>query len=338
MESHDRRSSDIDERSTLEGSRSGRRRGVLLANLVVTASLLGWLLWRVDWLSLTSALARMRLDAASLALFSFGLIAVLEMMRLRVVLESFGLSWAELARMHVIGAFFGNFLPGQLGADVYKVVIMRPFDGGVARPLSLVLLLRAIGLIVLLAAALAGVLIYGPALVQRGAFLRPGFGLAVPAAIGATAIAVVLVLRYVLLSTALAEHATRFWSRARGALQMLTGRDLAGLIGLSILILVARAGVVYFLTVAVGAMLEFTDAVFVVALATLITLVPISFAGWGLREGAVTLLLVELAIAYEQAVLVALTGRAFILLLSGVGGLWLVFELVSGKRASRGSR
>ena len=286
---------------------------------------------------MASALDRIRVGAFGLALLSFLSIAALEMMRLRVVLTPFGLRWTQLVRLHVIGAFFGNFLPGQLGADLYKVVVLRPFDQSVARPLTLVLLLRAIGLAVLLAAVLLGLPIYGPALLQQGLSLRPGLGVPVLAAIGATAIVVTLALSRPRFRRVLAERAARFSSRAREASLALTGRNVAVLVGLSMLVLVARALVVYFLAAAVGSTLPLADAVFVVALATLITLVPISFAGWGLREGAVTLLLVQLALTYEEAVLVALTGRAFLLLLSAAGGIWLALELAFGKRASTGS-
>ncbi len=334
MEFLDGRRSDRAVRPSPDGSRpSGRRKAVLLVNLAVTAALLGCLLWRVDWVLMISALDRIQVAAVGFALSSFLAIAALETMRLRVVLTPFSLRWIELARLHVIGTFFGNFLPGQLGADLYKVVVLRPFDGSAARPLSLVLLLRAIGLAVLLAAVLAGIPFYGPALLQQSVSLRPDFGLTMLAAVGATIVALVAMLWRPRFRTMLAERGARFVSRAHQALRGVTGRNVAGLVGLSILVLMARALVVYFLAVAVGSVLDFADAMFVVALATMITLTPISFAGWGLREGAVTLLLVQLAMVYEEAVLIALTGRAFILLLSGAGGIWLVCELAFGKRA-----
>ncbi len=339
MESRDGRWSGGDASSPDDGSRpSSRRKTLWLVHLAVTSGLLGWLLWRVDWRLMLSTLDRVEVPPFAFAGFAFSAIVALEMVRLRVVLTPLGLRWTELARLHVIGAFFGNFLPGQLGADLYKIVVLRPFDGNVARPLSLVLLLRAIGLAVLLATAVAGIPIYGPVLLAQGASLRPDFGLPILAAIGTTVIVVAMALRRRRARRVLAERTARFMSRAREALMAVTGSHIAMLVSLSILVLVARALVVYFLVVAVGSRLDFADAVWVVALATLITLVPISFAGWGLREGAVTLLLVQLTLAYEEAVVVALFGRAFILLLSGAGGIWLMFELAGGKKAPAANR
>ena len=59
----------------------------------------------------------------------------------------------------------------------------------------------------------------------------------------------------------------------------------------------------------------------------------ISIAGLGVREGLVVFGLTSLAVSYEDAVLVAFLGRAFIILISIVGGAWLVVTAKPGAAA-----
>jgi uncharacterized protein (TIRG00374 family) len=120
--------------------------------------------------------------------------------------------------------------------------------------------------------------------------------------------------------------------RAREALFSVTVEQLGILFALSLLILVVRAFVIYFLVLAAGSFLGPSEAAMVVAYATLIALVPISFGGLGMREGVVSSLLVYFSIGYEKALLVALLGRLFIVMMAAGGGACLAQEMIKAKR------
>ena len=130
----------------------------------------------------------------------------------------------------------------------------------------------------------------------------------------------------------LLRHYKRFRERIREVLSVLTRVEVMTLFGLSCTIVLARVFVIYFLALAVEEHLSVMAATFLIGYTSLITLIPITIAGLGLREGAVVLCMVLFGALYEQAVLVAFLGRAFMLLISLVGGGWLLVELLTGKK------
>lgn len=311
----------------------GRGRLKLVAQGAITAGLLAAVLYRVDWPRLAHSWKETHGGFAALAGLAFLEIAALEVVRLRLVLTPFALGWWELVRLHTIGVFCGNFLPGQLGADLYKVAVLRPLGGGAARPLALFVLLRVIALAVLLAVALAGAPLYAETLRCGGLEWRAAPALLAVAllASGALTLAALCAARPTLRAR-LRARTSQWLAQTRQALTTVSAAAKAGLFAVSWLVLAARAASFYWLTAAVGSPIALGDVLFVVVLATLVTVLPISFAGLGLREGAVVVLLTQLAVSYERAVLVAFLGRALVVLLSLVGGAWLL----SGNLARRG--
>lgn len=315
--------------------RRTRQRLFVLAKVAAAVGLLLFLLWNADWALMTGALYRTREDYLLLALICFSGTALLEVGRLRVALAPYSLGWLQLARLHLLGAFFGSFLPGQLGADLYKASWLTALDRGVARPLTFVLLLRMHGLAVALAAALTCMLLLQSELSQwsigLGSLPHPDTVVLVSSI---AALAAAAILAHPSARSKFVNHSARFLHQAREAALSVTARQTSALLSLSVLTVGARALVLYCLARAVGESIGLEGAVLVVAFATLILLIPLSFGGLGLREGAVTFFLVQQAVPYEKAVLVALLGRALILLLSGLGGTWALYEAALERRPS----
>ncbi len=320
---------------------STRRPVVVLVQVAVTVTLLAALLRRVDWPLLTEALVRTRAGFLSLAFLCFAGSAMLEVGRLRVMLASYRLGLGDVTRLHVVGVFFGSFFPGQLGADLFKVNAVRALDGSIDRPLTLILVLRVVGLIVVLAAALVSLLVwesapaFRPGSWRMAATLEPSVSAILSALVLALVLALALLLALPRLRSRIVRRTGALLHRARRALLSVSVEQVASLLGFSVLLLALRVLVLYFLTMGVGFPVRLVDALPVVAFATLILLLPISFAGLGLREGVITVLLANLALPYEEAVLVAVLGRLFILVLASVGGVWLMLELIHGKKSGR---
>ena len=88
--------------------------------------------------------ADQQLVLAGLLLFSMQ--GVFESGRLRIVFADYGIGFLGSVRLFLIGMFFGNFMPGMIGADVYQVYHMHRVRPGLLRPLSLSVFLRLIGL------------------------------------------------------------------------------------------------------------------------------------------------------------------------------------------------
>ena len=290
----------------------------LAAKLAVTLLLLALLLRRVDWSILRERFLDLHYGTVLLAFLCFLLIAAGEISRMKAVFSVFNLSWIELTRLHVIGSFFGSFLPGQLGADVYRVHFLGRLDSNPDRSLALVVFMRLVGFSMLLAAALLGLAFHGRELWPQLSPRVPGPLL--------TFVALISILGILTLSTfpRTRVRLATFFRRSRQALTALTAAELLALFFLSLLVLAARMLTIDVLVRATGSSLVWTEALVVATLATLVTLIPISFAGFGLREGAVATLLVYFQVTYEDAVMVAALGRAFIVFWALAGGVWLL--------------
>lgn len=301
----------------------------LLVKASVALAVLGLLFHRVDWVLLSESTAELKLGPLALACIFFGAIAALEVARLRSVLISYGLSWVELLRLHLVGLFFGSFLPGQVGADLFRVLALRSSGGSLTRPLTLILSLRLLGLAVLACAAVTGFALHDRPLLDS---IRWHWGPFLIAA-GVAALLISALMSHPRLRIQALGFARAQSARCRKALALLGPAQLAAVVLLSCLILVARALVLFFLVRAVGHSLAPMETLLIVALAALATTLPISFAGLGVREGVVAFLLVEASLSYERALLVALLGRVLILLVSAVGGVWLVGSRRDRERA-----
>ncbi len=306
-------------------------RYVPLVKLAIAALLLTLVLRPAEWGVLRQSLAGLRLGLLGLGILSFLLIAVVEVWRLRTALAGFALGWVELLRLHLVGTFFGSCLPGRFGADLYQTRYLSSRAGGFERPLSLIVLMRAVGLLILAVAALVSIAMHDRELdVWLGSQVSPRS----PSplffvVLGLTALLAIGIGARSGIRSAVRSRLRAFRRELLNSLRALSGARLAVLVLLSILQLALRASVIGSLVAAVGFSVDSAEAVLVTALGTLLTLVPISFSGIGLREAAVTALLHYLEIPYEDAVVVALLGRGLMILVAGLGGLWLITEMLT---------
>jgi uncharacterized membrane protein YbhN (UPF0104 family) len=301
--------------------------------LTVTLILLSVLLARVDWQTMQVALRSLDIGLVGLAWCCFLGIAGLEVVRLRVVMAPASLPLRSLLRVHVAGAFFGNFLPGQVGADLYKALKLSAPSGSFASSASLILLLRVIGMVTLLLGAVAAAVPHWPMVVTWLEVAGPpavsDAGFAWPVVAGAIVLGLAGIAVLVCFSRGPVQTVARGTIRKLGveswrAVRAVRPGQIAILFLLSAIILVLRVYVLDFLVLATGVELRFSEGLLVVSLATLLTLLPISFAGLGVREGLVVFGLTQLAVGYEGALLVAVLGRVFILVISLAGGIWLL--------------
>ena len=77
----------------------------------------------------------------------------------------------------------------------------------------------------------------------------------------------------------------------------------------------------YFAFLAFGIDISFGTVLFISLLVNVISMVPISVNGLGIREGAFVLLCTQVGVGSAEALSVALLGRVLVLLISSVGGL-----------------
>jgi uncharacterized membrane protein YbhN (UPF0104 family) len=305
-----------------------------------SAVLLGVLAFRVDWVRIAAAFSHLNWWLWLLALVIYVGTQVVSGLRWRLLAQAVGLQGPRLwfIREYFIGMFFSLFLPTSVGGDVVRAWRLArqpgpPTPGGrrLAAVLS-VLADRVNGLLVLIALACTATAVCT-------APLRPwvvGTVLAIGAA-AALGLASLPLWRFVLL-----PRLTRAMPRLAGplgALQRLAdgaavtlsdSRVLLFGTALSMVVQAANVVVVWLVGVGLGLDVPFLFYGVLVPLVTLLTLLPVSVNGVGLRETGLVVLLAPLGVGATEAVTLGLLSFA----VYSASGLTGVFFLFGGRGAA----
>jgi len=299
--------------SFLRGSRSATVGKALVSlGILIAFAIL------IDYATLGQLAREMRpAYLAALALLSFlriGIAAVrfrvLTRMKMRIPLRS-------LIRHYFVAAYFNNLLPTVIGGDAVRLFMLA--DCGLPKREGAVYILieRTIGSVSLVLLALAGVLAYP---VSPG-IKRVVIGMAILAAIGT---GVFLAGKPLYLRLALRHPALE---RAFAALALLSQnpRALLWALILSVAFQMASIALSWLVALAFEIELSFLACLALVPLVWLITLLPISIGGIGLREVSFAYFFGTMDIPTEASLLISLGTFAALILPGGVGA-WLFFR------------
>ena len=271
----------------------------------------------VSWLSMTAGIAIL------LAL------SIVQASRWQAILHALGtrIRYRTTWAMVLIGFFFSQLLPTSIGGDIARVWKLRQAGAPMSRALNSVVLDRVAAL---LAAAL--ITAAGASLLFS---LFPGAAVRafVIGTIGATATGMLVLIVF--------DHAPR----ARQLLDRLPGerlrslvaglvndarttlldpKTLAATLALSCVTHLAVSGTIWMIATDIGARVDFLSCAVLVPLVILMSMLPVSIAGWGVREGAMVVALgsvgVDRATALTTSILFGLALAA-----TGIPGglMWL---------------
>ncbi len=272
------------------------------------------------------------LKAASAFLIA---VVILEGARIKILFDDYSLTYRITLKIALIGVFFGNFTPGMVGAEIYKVHFLHQLCAGVAKPLALVAVLRFIGLAV---TVFTTVLVW----VLSDIRFTPLSEFATSANSGRPAM---LAAGLAALSAAVLGWAWRtgrmtrlfnLWHGVIAALKQIRVAQLLGVTGLSFLVLGARAAFLVWLVRALAGSLKPAEGLLAAAGSVLAGALPVGFGGLGIQEGTLAGMLIALGVPESTGLAVALINRILIWLVALVGGL--IFLLSRTARNSAGRR
>nr|WP_255530829.1 lysylphosphatidylglycerol synthase transmembrane domain-containing protein [Polynucleobacter sp. UB-Tiil-W10] len=229
----------------------------------------------------------------------------------------------------LISFFFSQGLPASLGADAFRVWWYSKYQVGTAQGLKIIAFDRVIGLVSLAMVCVASIAVFTArgnsstavnSLVLVVVVALFGFGtLVLPFRFGLTPF--------------LAQQGSKLPKSAASLLAWLieireffrvgTKADLALILflGMSVHLLTVLLGFV--LAWGLGVQVSFFSCLAVIAPALLVSYVPISIAGWGVREALFVLAFSLIGVDAETALLISLGIGILVLLVSLVGGvLW----------------
>jgi uncharacterized membrane protein YbhN (UPF0104 family) len=286
--------------------------------VVVSVALLSWLAWRTDWARLREAFAHMRFEYWLAAVGVYLAAQGISAWRWQLLARPLGFreSLPQFAAFYFIGMYFNLLLPTSVGGDVVRAWCL---DGASGRRLAAflsVLVDRLSGLLILLLVACGGVLACPRAVPLWVAGCV--WGLAAGAIVG------LLVLPLLTRWTARFERLRRFAEGTRFYLR--SRRLLLGTAGLSLGVQLANVVLVWLIGQAIS--VRVPDAYFLVfvPLVTLLTLLPISLNGMGIREASTVLFLAPVGVGEGAALGLALLWFFALTAASLCGGIVYLFN------------
>ncbi|NEZ55744.1 UPF0104 family protein [Leptolyngbyaceae cyanobacterium CCMR0081] len=314
---------------------------LILLKITVSVILLIFVFTHIDFTQAWQQLHTLSLPFVLFALLFYTVLQWLSCWRWQIVLRSQGYNvpMGQLMSSYFVGMWLNIFLPGSLGGDVYRVYQVNQATQDSEAALVSVFLERFTGLAALSAIAVMGL---APAfqLVGRWDIIALFLG-----AVGALVGAVLLIMSPQLLRWAapwlrrfrLAAIAVRFAKIQHLLWQFSKDRPaLASSIGLS---LILQLGIVVYHTIIahqLGISISFLALLVFIPIVVVITLLPISLGGLGLKEGLWVYLFSRVGLGAEEALLLSLTVTVLGWLLSIPGGIILLLNTSDWQRISKG--
>jgi len=302
-----------------------RAGGRWLLRAAVTVVALGVLAIHVDRQKLLAELASLSLASIAAAALLIMLQALVAAERWHYLNNALGITVARLAtlRIFMFSLLMGQVLPASIGADATRAFLIQRHSGSWKAALASVVLDRLIGLAVLAAIIVAGL----PRLLTgwQSASLAELVGASAVILLAGSAAAIMVMawaIRLVQRWPAMARIAPIMEAAAA---TFTAPSRMATLLALSVVNHGCSILTMYVLAKGLGANLALAAAVVFVPLILLASAVPISIAGWGVREGAALILLGQAGLSDAQALAVSVAYGAITLLPALIGGLiWLV--------------
>jgi uncharacterized protein (TIRG00374 family) len=319
-----------------------------ILRLLVSGVLLAWLAWRTDWVQFRSTFSHLRLELWFAAVGILLLTQVISAVRWRLLarLLGFGNALRAFIRFYFVGMFFNLLLPTSVGGDVVRAWYLDSGSGRKQAALLSVLIDRLSGLLILLALACIAELVCPIAL--------PWVRFSVWATAGCAALGLLclpLLARYLTgarngteptIAKSLSLGTLRSALRALAlslshALALLCSRPrlLLSTTVLSLLVQGSNVLLLWLLARAIYAPIPASYCGIVVPMVTLLTLVPVSLNGMGVREGGMVLFLTPVGIAPATALSLAFLWFSVFVAVSLFGAGVYVTETWSAEREAR---
>ncbi len=245
-------------------------------------------------------------------------------LRWRIILSRCGsdLPLGQMFRFSMVALFFNQTLPSSVGGDAMRIWLVGKQANWRAATYS-VLVDRVVG-VVALAMLVTACLPWTLALVRnpvgRSALLLIGLGCIMG---GVVFVSLAWEHLRILQRWAPTRHLAASATVAAGILR--SPATLVKVFGLSFVIHLLTAFNAWCAARSVGAELSFTYALFLVLPVILIAIVPVSIAGWGIREGAMVAAFGYAGLAPGDGLIVSLLYGATYLVIGAIGGLvWVL--------------
>jgi len=301
-----------------------RKLAPFLVKFVISAGLLTWLFQGMDITSLISYVNTLTIATLVLNAVIMSITAIALGYRWNIILGYMdaSLPLVAAAKNVIIGFFFNQFLPSTVGGDVARIWLAKRRGLSISLAANSIVsdrifgfvglvLLCAIGLPFLATTISNDVMVYG-----EGLLILVGFG----------GVAGLIVLQYIPRDWK-KWHVLRWAvsvSNASAGVVLKSGKGTS-VLAISLVLHTVDVGLVYLMALACGIELDLALCYMLIPSALLVSAVPISIAGWGVREGAIVFALGAAGVVPAEAITLSLFFGLAQALSGLIGGLvWVL--------------
>lgn len=297
---------------------------LLGVKLLISIGVLVYFAWRAGFSGRISLPTSISIPAFTLAVGLFALQTVTAAARWGSILAATGasLSASRTAATFYAGAFFNTFLPGAVAGDLLRIWETRLPGGSLARAANSVLLDRGTALLALVVTTLA---LFPTYLVLRlGGTLRS----ALPYVGMPVALLLVALVALVLVPKAPANRYLAYYVElVMDARKLLLTRSAGPVLLFTLAAQLLLSIAVYPLAGQAGVSLTLFECMALTPPVFLISALPISLGGWGVREAAMVVVLGRIGVPEAQAFLLSvLVGLAAAVAALPGGLCWLLLH------------
>lgn len=308
-----------------------RRWGFLLAKIGVAAAAFGYVLSRLSWSDLTAALQRITALSVTIAIAAQYIAITLSTRRWRSLMLAHGAQnlppfW-DLLRVYFVGHFYNMYLPGAVGGDVLRgVVVRRSFpDGGATASIAIVLIERLFGLLTVFS-----LIVLAAPFDSEGRLARKVLPYALLGVLGVGAVILGL--------TNGQRVAAYLPARIAGLVQNLPALSRPSLLLAALLNTFVIQGLflvcVHVIVAAIHPSVSWAHSLVAVPMIVIAAYFPLSVAGAGPRDAAMVALYALGGVPRAEGLAASLTVLAVALLVAATGGLWQLIAPVAHARPS----
>ena len=304
---------------------------MFILKILVSAVLLYFLLSKVDYAKILTILETMNSAYLFVVLMSLVAQVFLASLRWKKILDFFDCkySYRKITSFLLIGLFFNQILPSSVGGDAIRTYYISKKCNNAWTAARYVLLDRLFGIVALLLILIISSFFYIDLLVEFN--LRIIIALSIATSIfGVVLIIFLRKYNLGLLRYRLVRFLVKFSDEIYSILANFKMSVTINVISLMIhfLTIVAFWGISSSLSLDVGLEVYF----FIVPIVIFVMLVPISIAGWGVREGALVYLLGFFSVSTESALVLSIIYGITNIFISLFGGIaWLAVKNNQGK-------
>ncbi|MGC2520395.1 MAG: lysylphosphatidylglycerol synthase transmembrane domain-containing protein [Burkholderiales bacterium] len=292
--------------------------------LAVSVALLWLIVQKLDLADLAAKVKTVSPGGALLVVAALLMQSVVASLRWEWIIRVMGhhFPFAAALRAWLIGQFLGQGFPSTIGHDAYRVMSLRGSGIPATAAFEIIVLDRLTGVVALVLLAAATL----PLLFHLASDTAPLFPLVL--LIGGGMLATVLLLGPFSLPGLLERYPRlTIVSRFRANLRRLvaTRHSVAWVLVPALAAHLLSVLAAYVIARDAGTRFGFVQCLAIIPPAILVSLIPLSIAGWGIREGSVVAAALLLGIPAADALLVSIVLGLGFLAVGMIGGLvWLI--------------